>query len=622
MSRRSGVVVMMLLLVMACLCTTRVLAQSSNQISVKAELQASNLYIGDPALLRITVNGSKSPDEPELKSVPGCDIEFMGGGNSSQTSIIIINGRRQDNSSESYTFQYKLTPIKAGRLRIPPITVVVDGKAYQTNSIQAEVSEPKAAEGFRLVLEPEKKTVYVGEPIKLHVVWYLGSTVQKVSFSMPDSDAYELLTPESAKSSTTMQRGNRVVDVPFVSGTVAGVLGERELEGKLYTSLSIDQILVATRPGKMTVGPLRVVCSVAAGRRQARFSDSPFDDLTMYERRVVESEPLELDVKPLPLPAPANFSGLVGKYSVDATASPTVLNVGDPMTLMVRVGGAEPLDRVPPLELERRPEFSRAFKMPTDTAIPAITPSAAIFTLTMRPRSDTVKEVPAIELSYFDPTTGVYAIASSKSLSLRVQPTKEVTLDDAEDRSAEAAKIPEAEKKKAEGPPALRLDSDLFNETSGSAIDWLRHPGVIAALSLPVAGYVALAGLAARRRMHEKDPAGRRRKRALRRARSRLARAASGRRAGPLHAATAVSDALRGYAADILDLPEISLTSAECAEYFRLADPALGSEMTSILRACDEAQYAGIEAEASAAKNLASQARTLLSSLAGKEARA
>ncbi|MBC7772781.1 MAG: BatD family protein [Pyrinomonadaceae bacterium] len=597
-------------------------AQQSNQVSVKAEIVASNLYIGDPVLLRITVDGSKSSDEPDLKSVPGCDIEFIGGGNSSQTSIIIINGRRQDNSSESYTFQYKLTPTRAGRLRIPPISIDVDGKTYQTNPIEATVSEPQAAEGFSLVLQPEKTSVYVGEPIPLHIRWYLGSTVQKVSFSMPDSDRYELITPEAAKPATAMQRNNRAVEIPFVNGSVAGQIGERELNGKIYTALSIEQILVATKPGKVTIGPLRVTCNIAVGKRQARFTDSPFDDLTVYERRVVESEPLEIDVKALPLPAPTGFSGLVGKYAVDATASPTVLNVGDPLTLIVRVSGPEPMDRVPPLELERKPEFSRAFKMSTDTAIPALTPAAAVFNITMRPRNDAIREVPAIELSYFDPTTGAYAVASSKPLSLRVQPTKEVTLDDTEEQSTDGTKIPEAEKKKSDGPPALRTDGDPFRESHLGAAEWLRSPGVIAALSLPVAACVVAAGFSARRRWHESDPAGRRRRRALRRARSRLARAGSGRAITSLHAAANVSEALRGYAADMLGQPEISLTSAECAAYFKLADPGLGSEMAGILRACDEAQFAGIEKETLAAKSLALQARTLLTSLAEKEVRA
>lgn len=604
---------LVILLVVAGAWTSPGMAQSSNQVSVKAELLASSLYVGDPVLLRITVDGSKSPEEPDLKSVPGCDIEFIGGGNSSQTSVIIINGRRQDNSSESYTFQYKLTPTKTGKFLLPPVPIIVDGKTYRTNAIELNVSEPKVAEGFRLLLEPEKTSVYVGEPIRLRVTWYLASTVQKVSFSMPPSDEYELITPDAAKPAVAMQRNNRAVEVPFVSGTVAGTLAERELEGKTYTALSIDQILIPGKAGAVTIGPLRVACSVAVGKRQARFTDSPFDDLTVYERRVVESAPLVLDVKTLPTPMPAKFSGLVGKYSIDATASPTVLNVGDPLTLMIRVAGPEPLDRVPPLELEHVPAFARNFRMPTETAIPALTPTAAIFSLTMRPRADTVKEVPAVELSYFDPTTGQYAVASSKPLSLKVQATNEVTLDETEEEAA-AATVPDAEKKTPEGPPPLPADADPFKTGEPGASARLGSPVVLAVILLPVAVWALATGVEARRRLRERDPAGRRRRRAIGRARSRLAKAASGRRAGPLHAAAGVSDALRGYAADMLGASEASLTSAECAAYFQMVDAGVGSRMTEILRACDEAQYAGLETESETARRLAQEARSLLAS--------
>ena len=36
---------------------------------------------------------------------------------------------------------------------------------------------------------------------------------------------------------------------------------------------------------------------------------------------------------------PAEFYGLVGQYTIAASAAPTKVNVGDPITLTIRIGG-------------------------------------------------------------------------------------------------------------------------------------------------------------------------------------------------------------------------------------------------------------------------------------------
>src|SRR6185312_3796296 len=89
------------------------------------------------------------------------------------------------------------------------------------------------------------------------------------------------------------------------------------------------------------------------------FPDPSFGDLFgmmgQQERRTIRSEPVTLDVKPLPPKAPPQFSGAIGNFTMTTEAKPTTLQVGDPITVTSTITGRGNFDRVnaPVLEDER-----------------------------------------------------------------------------------------------------------------------------------------------------------------------------------------------------------------------------------------------------------------------------
>ena len=60
----------------------------------------------------------------------------------------------------------------------------------------------------------------------------------------------------------------------------------------------------------------------------------------------VKSEPVPLEVKPLPPSAPPQFSGAIGNFTMTTEAKPTNLQVGDPITVTSTVSGRGNFDRV------------------------------------------------------------------------------------------------------------------------------------------------------------------------------------------------------------------------------------------------------------------------------------
>src|SRR4029078_12623054 len=125
---------------------------------------------------------------------------------------------------------------------------------------------------------------------------------------------------------------------------------------------------------RLEIGPVKAKAQVVVPRRRnAPRGRSPFDlfDLDdpfsdpffsnpfaqFGERRDVQvtSEPVALEVKPLPPNAPPSFSGAIGSFTMATEAKPKSVQVGDPITVTTAISGRGNFDRVnaPLLEDDR-----------------------------------------------------------------------------------------------------------------------------------------------------------------------------------------------------------------------------------------------------------------------------
>ena len=118
----------------------------------------------------------------------------------------------------------------------------------------------------------------------------------------------------------------------------------------------------------------------------------------MTRKLVVPSNELDLDVVPLPEPRPPSFTGLVGAYSIETAAAPTAVNVGDPITLTIRIRGPEPLDTIPAPALQTQRSLIADFKVSDESAAPVVQDGSAVFTQTVRALNDQVTANPAARL--------------------------------------------------------------------------------------------------------------------------------------------------------------------------------------------------------------------------------
>jgi hypothetical protein len=206
--------------------------------------------------------------------------------------------------------------------------------------------------------------------------------------------------------------------------------------------------LIPKRQGNITLEKATVLCNALTGyekRRSddlfSRFFDDDFFSRSrrgVYKKIVVPSNSPVLKVKELPTQGrPRDFTGYVGSYEIKAKAEPMEVNVGDPITLTLTISGPEFLEHVKPPDLNRQKDLTADFKIPSEMASGEISGNnimgkAKVFTQTIRPKSSAIKEIPSIEIPYFDTRLKKYRYAKSEPIPLKVDDTKIVTLLDAE----------------------------------------------------------------------------------------------------------------------------------------------------------------------------------------------
>lgn len=399
-------------------------AAAHADVTVKATADPMHLFLGDTFVLQITVEGASAASEPDLTKLPDLECKFVGGQDRSSRNISIINGRRSEQVFQGYVMQWRVRPLKAGKLKVPSVSVQVNGVSHATNELLITVREPVDNTDFKLRLISERTTAYVGEPIPMKLVWYIGREVEPAVFTGFDGgDAFDIVPSADVKARADQRNNPRSPyrNVQFAGGAAVGVLGQGVYEGRSFTTLSIEFSIIPKRPGEIEIGPYSAAFDATTG---------PFRS----ERVVIASQRTTLRVSTLPEQGrPVGFSGLIGRFTIEASAGVTDANVGDPVPLTITVRGAPPMERVKAPELELIPSFVSGFKGSPDgwDQSKDVAPTERVFTTTIRPKSDEVTEVPSIPLSFFDTETGTYRTVVTPPIPLKVRPTREVTAADA-----------------------------------------------------------------------------------------------------------------------------------------------------------------------------------------------
>ena len=366
-----------------------------------ATLDRQTISAGETAQLSLTFEGGTPDVPPPISGGQGLTVQFAG----TSQQISIVNGR----TSASTSYNYRITAAQPGQFTIPAIRAMVNGGPVTSQPLTLSVVKGEAPGAglesqAQLKLIVAKPAIYLGESIPIEVQLYFqnGQDIQ-----MPK------LPGEGFTIGTFPQ--------PKQSRVVAG--------GAAYNVLSFRAAATPLKPGKLTLGPAECVMVLRlpqTGRRTDPFD--AFGDFigsrTELRSVTLQSNPVQLEVLPLPeANRPPSFGGAIGSFTLAVTSSPKTVSVGDPITLNIQLSGAGALDA---LSIPESKEW-REFKTYPPASRVEVTDDIGLagtktFEWVVVPQNSEIKQLPAIEFSYFDPNTKSYQTLRHSPMPVTVKP--------------------------------------------------------------------------------------------------------------------------------------------------------------------------------------------------------
>jgi tetratricopeptide (TPR) repeat protein len=395
---------------------------ASAQTSI--QVQTHNVVALDEQFtVAFVIEGKNSPSEFEWEA--GDDFDLLWGPQQGRSSSVqIINGKRTESSQTTYS--YILRPLKSGKFTLPKARAVVGGKEIYSSAATVEVvgsgssastsaqssseasssqsaSSSNTSQEVLLALSVDRRNVVVGEPVK--AVLKLYQRVDIVGFEGADFPAFDGFWSQETYAPANIQF-------------------EREsYNGQIYNVAVLrEYALVPQHSGKIEISSAELVCliNVRVSSGGPSIMDGFFDEYATV-RKKVKSEPVTINVKPLPSGAPETFAGGVGVFNVEASVSRDTLAAHEAATLTIKVSGQGNIS------LLETPDVS--FPQDIESYDPKISGSVSsnglsgtkIYEYPFIPRSAGTYELGPVIYSYYDVAQQKYVTIDAGSFTLSVE---------------------------------------------------------------------------------------------------------------------------------------------------------------------------------------------------------
>jgi hypothetical protein len=396
---------------------------------VYATIQPAQITLGESAKFTITNLGDGTA-AITMPVVSGLQFEIVG----RSRQIEIINGTTLPSTSTIV----RVTPQIAGIFTIPGVTPKSPPLVLQVNSppgspgapppptrpralpppILSGATVPKGVhlteDGSAYVrLSVPKREVYVGEsiPVEIEVGMRSGFVSSVNGFPKLNGDNFTL---------------NNLSHQPERS--------EKLIDGQQFVLLTWRSVLSVVKPGTFPLSaelPLTVKIRTRPRRESAlddQFGDpfwQNFFGASVPKDVNVQSPPQELTVQEPPAAGrPADYHGAIGTFAIESDISPTKAEVGEPLTLRMRITGAGNFDRVDSTMLDRLDQWKTYPPKSTfNSSDPIGHKGEKIFEQPLIASKPGAQTLPELSFSYFDPNTRRYETVRGAPLKVTISPS-------------------------------------------------------------------------------------------------------------------------------------------------------------------------------------------------------
>jgi hypothetical protein len=382
--------------------------------SFTATLDRQTISMGETAMLTMQFEGGEPKSIPPIP--PIANLQIAGRGTSHSMSI--ING--QVTSTRAETFEVAAT--QPGEYLIPALQAEVAGQLLSSQPLTLTVVKPGSSAtdstGDQLAILKvfvPKKEVFVGEAFTVELQVYIREGVVNAGNIMQGFDNYGG-PPIKAEGFSILK-------------TAHAQRRRARLGNANYFVASLVTSVAAVKTGPLNIGStdFNLPLELPSANQNARDPFDVFFGRQAVERRniPVTAEPQSITVLPWPTQnIPPGFNGAVGTYSLSATAGPTNVAAGDPVTLKIQISGHGVLDS---LTLPEQPAW-QDFKVypatakPMDSADPLGIQGTKSFEQVIVPQNTDIKQVPPFSFSFFDPEQKSYRTLTQPAIPLTVRP--------------------------------------------------------------------------------------------------------------------------------------------------------------------------------------------------------
>ena len=544
-------------------------------IQVLATVDRTQITLEDSIQLSVTIKGTQNTPPPELPSLP--NFRITSGGTSSSTQI--VNMER----SISITHNYRLTPMNIGQFKIGPARIRANKKVYLTQPINILVKKSTAPiqTGNRPVFleaTASKKEAYVGEQLIYSFKLFYRVEAKNFDLNMPfGASHFQKEELGKAKSYQSVVNGIQ------------------------YHVQEVSVALFPIKPGKAEIPPATLEFDIYH-RPQNRSNGGPFSQFfndpffsqgTRAEHKVLRTKPISIEVLQLPEKGkPEESKNIIGNFNIVSNLGKDDLEVGDTTTLTITVSGNGNLRGVSFPE----PDLKKLFKIYPDqpefnqTIIGNQITGKKVFKFALVPLKPGVVKLPAFTLYYFDPTIKDYRQAQTHPIEVNVRPSSsQETLNLVQSNSLGNIIAKPKIEILAEDILPLHTTLDDFNN-----INTKINASTVLEFTFPTIFFLICAFFIQQKKRLTTDMAFYRSQKAYKTASQKLESLTHSKNLDSKEFASELSEILRGYIGDKLNMKGKAITAAEVEYKLKKLDYQTNQVniTRNLLEKCDTLQYA------------------------------
>jgi len=361
--------------------------------SIRWDPPGGQLGFNQVSQLSLVFEDCEPDGDTEPPAVDG--LQFGRPSQSSQTSIVNFK------MSRTFTFIYPVRPTKRAPVIIPAFDVKTDKGVLRVAPSRYTVGDaPVGSSGLTINdvasarLETPRQAVWAGEVFPLT---YNLDVIRRYFHSLASNVAWES-APAVADDWTKPEPSEALIR------------GERHVVATQTARATIKQ------PGLYTLKPAAQMINLMVGTTGFGLFTQP-----NVEQRQLETNPLEITVKPLP-PAPPGFTGAVGTFTFTSKVVPVTAAIGEPVTWTLELAGTgnwPDIAGLPQREVSNdfqvvQPKSRRTMKEGT------LFEGTLTEDVVLVPTRAGTYRLPPVRFSYFDPETGAYKTIASEPVTVTV----------------------------------------------------------------------------------------------------------------------------------------------------------------------------------------------------------